>query len=73
MLDYFIHVPVDDDFGLHNGYTNTIVLGSQRKIEGIKSLSGNSKQFERSFKTNVLQPSNYEIVTDRKMSHIINK
>ena len=52
MLDYFIHIPVDEDFGLHNGYTNgytnTIVLGSQRKIEGIKSLSGNVAEVEPS-------------------------
>ena len=52
MLDYFIHIPVDEDFGLHNGYTNgytnTIVLGSQRKIEGIKSLSGNVAEVESS-------------------------
>jgi len=53
MLDYFIHVPVDDDFGvdINNGYTNTIVLGSQRKIEGIKSFSGNSAEVEPSLLT----------------------
>lgn len=53
MLDFFIHVPVDDDFGvdINNGYTNTIVLGSQRKVEGIKSLSGNVAEVEPSLLT----------------------
>jgi len=60
MLDYFIHVPVDDDFGvdINNGYTNTIVLGSQRKIEGIKSFSGNYAEVEPSLLTykNIWKP-----------------
>ena len=53
MLDFFIHVPVDDDFGvdINNSYTNTIVLGSQRKVEGIKSLSGNAAEVEPSLLT----------------------
>lgn len=53
MLDFFIHVPVDDDFGvdINNSYTNTIVLGSQRKVEGIKSLSGNAAEVEPSILT----------------------
>ena len=53
MLDFFIHVPVDDDFGvdINNGYTNTIILGSQRKVEGIKCLSGNAAEVEPSLLT----------------------
>ena len=52
MLDYFIHIPVDDDFGvdINNSYAS-IVLGGQRKVEGIKCLSGSAAEVEPSLLT----------------------
>ncbi len=51
MLNYYITIPVDDDFGvdpLSSFYssTNTIVLGGNCNVEGIKSLSNNSAEVD---------------------------
>lgn len=77
MLDFFIHVPVDDDFGvdINNGYTNTIVLGSQRKVEGIKSLSGNAAEVEPSLLTykNFWKPVEKFLKYGKKINEITDK
>lgn len=77
MLDYFIHIPVDDDFGvdINNGYTNTIVLGSQRKVEGIKCLSGNAAEVEPSLLTykNFWKPVEKFLKYGKKINEITNK
>ena len=77
MLDFFIHVPVDDDFGvdINNGYTNTIVLGSQRKVEGIKSLSGNAAEVEPSLLTykNFWRPVEKFLNYGKKINEITDK
>lgn len=46
MLNYFINISVDDDFGVDkNGWGNTHTI---RKVEGIKSISGSSAEVDPS-------------------------
>lgn len=76
MLDYFIHIPVDDDFGADiPSYTNTIVLGSQRKVEGIKCLSGNGAEVEPSLLTykNFWRPVEKFLNYGKKINEITDK
>jgi hypothetical protein len=51
MLNYYITIPIDDDFGVQNpnsyyGSTSSLVLGSKCNVEGIKNLLGNNAEVD---------------------------
>lgn len=65
MLDYRIKISIDDDFGVDPNYTNTIVLGSQRKVKGIESLSGSTAVVDPS----ILMPKNFWKPVERLLKY----
>lgn len=73
MLNYFINISVDDDFGVDkNGWGNTHTI---RKVEGIKSLSGNSAEVDPSIliSKNFWKPVDKFLKYGKKINEITDK
>jgi len=80
MLNYYITIPIDDDFGVKNpssyySSTSTVVLGSKCNVEGIKNLLGNNAEVDPAILSckNFWKPVEKFLKYGKKINEITNK